>query len=382
MKRKPTSIVDLIKTVACVSHPELDIEHRHFLLTLAPFASVPTGRNIYPGFDFLCVATDRARDTVRRRARYVEGLGLLEVTAKPTGQGIATEWRLCLENPAYPDSYPGLDVGRVSTKDDLGPQEGKGQEKSLVLKNDGENDDRSLSRPVSIYSSTSTPPSNSAGQPNLNDQIVAGQVKELRRWMVGRWEKTNNTSKIQSRKNNVDWDALRELVTDYGFGLVKIGFEALCIADDLPAGWKMPLMSFVDQFPAYLARAERENGSQYDKVRADVYNQRRIAVDLVPANFMYYEEFKATAEERATYEWVKEWGRKHRDDDDFHKRYKDLDLGHVGPILRLRRRGEDWLKANADLVARIDAQREREELEACTLEQNAVANGGDDEESL
>ena len=104
--------------------------------------------------------------------------------------------------------------------------------------------------------------------------------------MVGRWEKTNNTGKIQSRKNNVDWDALRELVTDYGFGLVKMGFEAFCIADDLPAGWKMPLMAFIDQFPAYLSRAERENGSRWEKLSADIYKQRQLAVDMVPCYFM------------------------------------------------------------------------------------------------
>lgn len=103
-------------TVKFVKHDQLDDKHHRFLDFLAMYATQKTGRNIYPGYATIADALRVSEETIRRYARHCEKLGLIEVMRKPTGQGIATEWRLCLENDAYPESYPGC-------KSELGPQE-------------------------------------------------------------------------------------------------------------------------------------------------------------------------------------------------------------------------------------------------------------------
>jgi len=125
MKGTPTSIHDLTMKASCVQHPELDDNHRHFLLLLAQFASYRTGRNVRPGYEYLMAAMGKKENTIRLYARHCESLGLIELVRKPTGKGIATEWRICLENSAYPDAYP-------TCKDQsLGPSVGKDQETTL-----------------------------------------------------------------------------------------------------------------------------------------------------------------------------------------------------------------------------------------------------------
>lgn len=91
----------------CVRHPDLEDVHRQFLCALAPFASYTTGRNVHPGFEFLQVALNKSGETVRRYARHCERLKLIEVTHQPDKR-LATEWRICIENHAFPEAYPTL----------------------------------------------------------------------------------------------------------------------------------------------------------------------------------------------------------------------------------------------------------------------------------
>ena len=114
MKRKPTSYGDMLKAVAHVKHPGLRDVDRHFLLALATDAS-EKGVGVRRGRDTLGDRIGRSGETVRKTVRRLEQLGLLETTHKGHGPNNSNVYRLCLENPAYPDDYPGLKNRTSST---------------------------------------------------------------------------------------------------------------------------------------------------------------------------------------------------------------------------------------------------------------------------
>jgi hypothetical protein len=123
-------------TVANVHHSDLKAAHRRFLSLLALYADFKHGDRIFPGYDTLAAALQVTKESVRLYARHCEDLGLLEVVKEPKGKGVATEWKFCLENPAFPDSYTGF-------KPSLGPRGGLDQEKRLGPK---ASNDRSKSK--------------------------------------------------------------------------------------------------------------------------------------------------------------------------------------------------------------------------------------------
>ena len=191
---------DLALTVACVQHAELEDVHRQFLGTLVPFATYATGRNVHPGYEYLAIANQKSQETVRRYARHCEKLGLIEVVKKPDGKGIATEWRICLENSAYPDTYPGFKA--------LGPRLYEDQERRLgPHKTDVSSSQESVkvhaevglaprllvdpSTPTSTPASTASP---------LNKQDLADQ-KEIRRWMQRTYEKARGEGMRASKES-------------------------------------------------------------------------------------------------------------------------------------------------------------------------------------
>ena len=115
MKRKPKSIVDFLKVVACVKHPDLRWEHCLFLNAVALTADWNTGRNGRPGRAFLEVAMGLTWNRCALYAKGCEALGLVERTQNArsgddfrgrTYRSMRNEWRICLEHDAYPDTYP------------------------------------------------------------------------------------------------------------------------------------------------------------------------------------------------------------------------------------------------------------------------------------
>ncbi|HWZ97286.1 MAG TPA: hypothetical protein VN025_05950 [Candidatus Dormibacteraeota bacterium] len=117
MKRKPNSYSDFIKTVICVEHPKLKPQHRLFLISIATHANAKTGRGSYPGREFLEKASARKWKRVDAYADHCEALGLIKRVVADAHRGKRIEWDFCLDNPAYPDLYPGFST-------DFGGQEG------------------------------------------------------------------------------------------------------------------------------------------------------------------------------------------------------------------------------------------------------------------
>ena len=125
MTRKPTSIADFLKIVAFVEHPSLTQIDRHLLLCIALYADANTGRRAWPGKTNLMKATGMGRTWVKKRLDWLEALGLIQTMAfAKGGRGKATEYRICLENPAFLDYVEGDDEERGHPADPIGNEKG------------------------------------------------------------------------------------------------------------------------------------------------------------------------------------------------------------------------------------------------------------------
>jgi hypothetical protein len=381
VKRIPTSMRDLTLTVACVQHSDLDTEHRHFLLSLAPFASYQTGRNVYPGFEFLCAATQKSGESVRRYARHCERLGLLELIKKPNGKkGVSTEWRICLEHPAFLDDYPGR-------KEVLGPQEGVDQwsasgpqkpGKAVHRKQAMRSTEAGQSGPqvgVDPSTPTSTPPSTPTSQVtrmaditfSMGEKEARARLKETRQWMQRRYvEKTNEG--LRATKDQ--WKETEELIVEFGHAAVRAVWDAFLVADDLPNGWKFPLTKFNAEFISYLVRAEGDS-QQFATHRNRLWNVRKVVCfgsSLGGASA--FDEFKETmtGEEAAVLKAHTQYLQSTREDAS--SQLERLDLSKAGALLRLYARAKIWMDVNKDLVAKryaeMDAEQEAEAITADT----------------
>ena len=106
MKRKTTSYGDMLKTVGAVVHPLLEAHHRELLYKLAIFAN-QNGRDIRPTYAYLRAGTNHTDEYIRQLLKHLRvTCGLIERTHKGQGKGNASVFRICLENPAFPDDYP------------------------------------------------------------------------------------------------------------------------------------------------------------------------------------------------------------------------------------------------------------------------------------
>jgi hypothetical protein len=262
MKRKPTSMMDFLKTVQCVEHPKLKAEHCHFLGIVALHANYETGRNSHPGFAAIAKAMKRSNESVRRYARHCEDLGLIEVTRKPDGKNIATVWRVCLEHPAFVD-LKDVDLKR------LGPQEAG---------------DRSTREGVKVHKSSAigpqvdvdppaTPTTNPPTTPTLGGEegrvgeepvghgrdieaLLDATIKELKRIYAATEDKTMPL--LRSRdKGDVDKDRLRDILKKTPQAEILAAFTE-ARSQGIWQGWKFPLQAFFREFDDLLEAAKRK----------------------------------------------------------------------------------------------------------------------------
>jgi hypothetical protein len=382
MKRNLTSVFDLQSTVACVKHPKLKAEHRLLLIAMAKFASYSTGRDVYPGFEYLAAVVGKSQETVRRYCRHCEALGLIEVTRKPNGKGIATEWRICLQHDAYQDSYPGFKPEK------LGPRvgEGKGQKlgpqsKQLapqisdasavyVHKSNLIGPQVGVDPPTTTTTSTPTTPAThvSTRQPSSTRIKPTKEMRELKRRMRLTYEKVNSAD---LRATPQHWEELQEHIDDYGFRLVNIIWDMFLKVGDLPSGWKYPLVKFNEQFVSLLGRVE--NGRAHGEFSVAVQRVRQeLSFLLLSEDFYFGFMDTMTEDERETYNRHKKWISANRDNHE--KQMNGINLAKAGDLYALRASAAKWMKDNAALVQKI-----RQEHES---EQNAVAADESDEGEL
>jgi hypothetical protein len=108
MNRARSSYSDMIKTVLCVQHTELKPHHRVLLNAIAAFTN-ESGKGSRPTYAFLRVALGDVGETwVRNGLKKLRKWKLVERTHQGKGPGDASVFRICLENPAFPDEYPTL----------------------------------------------------------------------------------------------------------------------------------------------------------------------------------------------------------------------------------------------------------------------------------
>jgi hypothetical protein len=217
---------------------------------------------------------------------------------------------------------------------------------------DGEVERRSeKSKPQSISSESSA--------------IDATSFRALCRRMEDRFAKFGNgewnVRKGVGKKDGVyhdDWKDLEQHVVDYGGFLVEVAWIAFVKADDLPNGWKYPLMKFNSDFSTYLRKAE--NGDLFTEV---VKVRQEIEFWGLGEEAWAFQEFldTLTPEEKRLNEGHRDWLKRNKHDD---RRAMKFDLGQAGPLMRLKRRAKDWDAANKDLIERrYQEQREWEERE-------------------
>jgi hypothetical protein len=271
MKRKRDSLGDLIRTVACVDHSDLKDEHRHFLSTIAPFADKDSGRRVHPGFEYISTVMRKSQETVRRYARHCEELGLIEIVKKPDGKGIATEWRICLEHPAFPDTYPtykpdseSVDLKSVRSTNPvpkaaigphLGPQPSDEKAGLGPHLNCG---------PIKDF--TSTPPS------------TPSSAKLLLKVMKTSFTKQENQPLIVKRKYE---EQLTAILAEYSYARVEAAWYAFLKRGAWSAGWREHLMLFINEFESHLATAETK---QHDgTISPEVMEATRAAAQIAVA---------------------------------------------------------------------------------------------------
>ena len=109
MNRKPKNYSDMLKTVAAVSHPDLKAHHRNLLNALA-LSAHSNGEGSRPGHEALKIALGGKSDkwVARLLGELRHDMKLIDLTHRGRGDGNASIYKLCLENTAYPDWYPGL----------------------------------------------------------------------------------------------------------------------------------------------------------------------------------------------------------------------------------------------------------------------------------
>jgi hypothetical protein len=260
MKRKPENGRDFLMTVACVDHPNLKPEGRHFLLTLALSASYKTGRNAFPGAIYLSKASARSWDRVNTYAKHCEDLGLIK-RVRTGHKGKNTEWIFCLEHEAYLDSNPEY----------IGPQEGTDQSEAIGPHLEP-NRSASLTSKVRISPvigpqegadpsktiNTSIHPSNEGGDGRLgvpgHERDIISSLKETIAELNKIYEATEN--KIL-RLRPLDKENLRALVKDRPREEIVAAFlEAR--NQCLWHGWKCPLIPFIEGYDSLVHAAKRK----------------------------------------------------------------------------------------------------------------------------
>ncbi len=103
MTGTPKSYRAMLIAVAAANHPEIDGTDKALLNVLGINADAKTGKNARPGNAALLAATGIKWSALHERINRNISRGLIECTFKARGKGMASEYRLRLENPAYPD---------------------------------------------------------------------------------------------------------------------------------------------------------------------------------------------------------------------------------------------------------------------------------------
>lgn len=106
MNGKPKSYRAMLLAVAAANHPELDGVDKALLNVLAINADAATGGSSRPGNAMLMASTSLRWSAVHARLEKNIGRGLIECTYKANTRHMASVYRVCLENPAYPDRTP------------------------------------------------------------------------------------------------------------------------------------------------------------------------------------------------------------------------------------------------------------------------------------
>jgi hypothetical protein len=137
VKRKPTSYGDMLKSVQTIQHPDLKQPHRNLLLAIAVWCG-QTGESSRPTHEYFQQALGVGRTRVKDILAEVIALGFAVCTHRGRGKGDASVYRICLEHPAFTDTYKGHHVVALSNqvtataepvnghpKPTLGPPEGE-----------------------------------------------------------------------------------------------------------------------------------------------------------------------------------------------------------------------------------------------------------------
>jgi len=106
MNGKPKSYRAMLLAVAAAKHPELDGVDKALLQVIAMNADATTGGSSRPGNALLMSATELGWDAIHARIKKNVERGLIECTYKANTRHMASVYRVCLENPAYPDQTP------------------------------------------------------------------------------------------------------------------------------------------------------------------------------------------------------------------------------------------------------------------------------------
>jgi hypothetical protein len=106
MNGKPKSYRAMLLAVAAANHPELDAGDKALLNVLAINADASTGGGSRPGNAALMVGTALRWSACHARLEKNIQRGLIECTYKATSRHMASVYRLCLDNPAYPNRMP------------------------------------------------------------------------------------------------------------------------------------------------------------------------------------------------------------------------------------------------------------------------------------
>jgi hypothetical protein len=382
MKRSPENGVDFIKTVGCVRHPKLKLQHRMFLTTLGQFATYKTGRNAYPGAVYLEQATGATWQTINRCAKHCEELGLIR-RVEIGHKGRNTEWVFCLEHDAYPETYPGRsstgeDQNRSSLRDDQSSIQkpiGRQFQEPKVVSSAGQTPDRSSlceapPQTTSTTTSSSSPVKVEVVEGDVRRETIAeqsiaakkpaplaapdaAQFRELKRKMQAFAIETWGAFKAIDKQ----WAQTQPLMQDYGLEVVLATWEYFCLTGG--SGLTYELVGFNSEFATKLAALENGDSPKYNEQRQTVWNVRK-KIFFMLMSLGYSRGFLdlLTSAERDAIERHRQQTRSGE--------IEKLDLGTAGQLLSIHQRQEQFAREHKQ---EWDKQYEREmaEMEATPM---------------
>jgi hypothetical protein len=199
---------------------------------------------------------------------------------------------------------------------------------------------------------------------SLRGDRAAQARADLHRWIEKVFTEADKGNEWNVRKGvgksdgvyHDDWADLDRHVEEYGEHLVKVAWTAFVKLDDLPTGWKFHLMKFNSDFYQYLRKAEVEKcgkslAKEVQRVRSEIYF-------WTLGDAGQFKEFTdtLTLEDIRAIDNRRDFFSRNKNDENYGA--LKFDLGQAGPLLRLKRRAEDW--ANSPTGKELIAKRNKE----------------------